>query len=145
MSGNAARLYTPELLDLTVRLAHFPWDETLPLRGDARSPSCGSTLAVALSADRDGGIERLGLRVQACVVGQAAASIFAADARGRNVEDIRNELIAIRNWLHGEETVPAWPGLDLLSPARAFPGRHGAILLPWQAALTALCKPSVDR
>jgi len=34
--------------------------------------------------------------------------------------------------------LPDWPGLDAIEAARAFPGRHGAMLLPWQAALAAL-------
>ena len=41
-------------------------------------------------------------------------------------------------WLAGGGTMPDWPGLDRLSAAREFPARHGAIMLPWNAALDAL-------
>ena len=32
------------------------------------------------------------------------------------------------------------PYFTVLAPARAYPGRHGAMLLPWKAALDALSK-----
>jgi hypothetical protein len=34
--------------------------------------------------------------------------------------------------------MPDWPGLAAIAPAREFPGRHGAIMLPWTAARDAL-------
>ncbi|QYU66279.1 hypothetical protein J4558_14920 [Leptolyngbya sp. 15MV] len=43
-------------------------------------------------------------------------------------------------WLSGAGPRPDWPGLELLEPARAYPARHAAILLPWKAALAALNK-----
>ena len=51
MAG-ADKLYTPELLGLAVALADYPADPALPLHGEARSKSCGSTLAadIALGA-----------------------------------------------------------------------------------------------
>ena len=41
-------------------------------------------------------------------------------------------------WLAGDGPVPGWPDLALVEPARAHPARHGAMLLPWKAALAAL-------
>jgi hypothetical protein len=37
--------------------------------------------------------------------------------------------------------MPDWPGIALLRRARDYPGRHGAILLAWDAALAALAEP----
>jgi NifU-like protein involved in Fe-S cluster formation len=137
LSG-AERLYTPELLALTLKLAEFPLDEALPLEGAARSKSCGSTLALGLALGEDGAIARLGLNVQACAVGQASAAIFAEAAAGREPTDIERAAGELQQWLAGESPVPDWPGIAMLEPARAYPGRHGAIMLPWQAALAAL-------
>lgn len=94
---------------------------------------------MALATDGDGRIVHIGLRPHACAVGQAAAHVFAAAAHGRDraqIEQIRQALAA---WLSGEDAeLPDWPGIKLLEPARAFPGRHAAILLPWDAGLAAL-------
>jgi NifU-like protein involved in Fe-S cluster formation len=138
MAG-ADKLYTPELLALAVDLAEYPADAALPLHGKARSKSCGSTLGADLAVDAEGRIERLGLQVRACAVGQAAAAIFARAAVGRNLGDIQAAHAALTAWLAGSGELPAWPGLAAIVPARDYPGRHGAIMLPWTAAREALC------
>lgn len=144
MAG-AEKLYTPELLGLAVSLAGFPLDDSLPLRGSARSRSCGSTLDAGFTTDGEGRVERLGLRVRACAVGQAAAAIFAQGARGVSMADIEAAHSALAAWLAECGEMPEWPGIEALSEARAFPGRHGAIMLPWSAAIDALSSSSARR
>ena len=141
MAG-ADKLYTPELLALAVALADYPADPSLPLHGQARSKSCGSTLAADIGLDAAGRIETLGLRVRACAVGQAAAAIFARAAPGRGGDEIGATHAALLEWLAGTGPLPDWPGLAAIAPAREFPARHGAIMLPWSAALDALSSPS---
>jgi NifU-like protein involved in Fe-S cluster formation len=136
--SEAARLYTPELLALTVTLARHPLADDLPLRGSARSRSCGSTLTLGLALDDAGRIAQVGIAARACAVGQAAAAIFAGAAKGQSATDIALALSSIEQWLSHGGDLPDWPGLAMLEPARAFPGRHGAILLAWQAAQQAL-------
>jgi NifU-like protein involved in Fe-S cluster formation len=132
--ATTAALYTSEVLALATGLAAYPWDDKLPLKGEARSKSCGSTIALALGVDEAGRIGRVALRSQACAIGQAAAAIFAKAAPGRTAADIREADQAIASWLAGEGDLPDWPGLDAIAAARAYPGRHGAIRLAWQAA-----------
>ena len=141
MAG-AERLYTPELLGLAVSLADYPLDPALPHRGAARSRSCGSTLDLGLALDTSGHVERLGLRVRACAVGQAAAALFAGGALGREAADIEAAQRAIAAWLADGGILPDWPGIAALAEARGFPARHGAIMLPWSAALDALSSSS---
>ncbi|HWK41528.1 MAG TPA: iron-sulfur cluster assembly scaffold protein [Croceibacterium sp.] len=135
---SAASLYTPELLALAVELANVPPLDGADAAAEARSPTCGSTLAVDLTLDAAARIDRIGMRVRACAVGQAAAAIFARHAAGRDLADIAAAVDALDAWLTNDEPQPDWPDLALIAPARAYPGRHGAILLPWKAALAAL-------
>ena len=81
-------------------------------------------------------------RVRACAVGQASAAIFARAAADRTLEDIETAHEALTAWLAGAEAMPDWPGLAAIAPARAYPARHGAIMLPWTAARDALSSPS---
>ncbi len=141
---SAALLYTPEVLALAVRLAEFPLREDQPLRGQARSASCGSSLTLGLAVDATRAITGAGVAAQACAVGQAAAAIFLAGAAGCNAADIANAERAIAAWLAGTAPIPLWPGLDTLSAAAAYPGRHGAILLAWRAAQAALSNRAVS-
>lgn len=135
---SAQRLYTPELLALAVDLARWPPLADAGAHGEARSPTCGSTLALDLSLDGKGRIAGLGMQVRACAVGQAAAAIFAREAQGRDLASLSATLLQLETWLGHDGERPDWPGLDPLLPARGYPARHGAMLLPWKAALAAL-------
>jgi NifU-like protein involved in Fe-S cluster formation len=136
--ASAAALYSGEVLALATALARYPLAGDLPWRGEARSRSCGSTLAIGLALDPAGRIERVGLAARACAIGQAAAAIFAEAAAGRSRAEIAASEAALTAWLAGEGAMPDWPGLEAIAVAAAYPGRHGAMLLPWLAALNAL-------
>ena len=136
--ASAAALYTPQMLELATSLAAWPLDPDMPFRGRARSPACGSVLMLSLALDGAGNIAGLGLRAQACAVGQASAAVFAASARGRSRSEIAKAAESIAAWLQSGGPEPTWPGLAAIAAARAYPARHGAILLAWQAALAAL-------
>lgn len=141
--ASAATLYTPEVLALATALADYPLGDDLLLRGSARSQSCGSVLEIGLSLD-DGRIARLGLRSHACAIGQAAAAIFAGGAHGLSQSEIAAAERQVATWLAGGP-LPAWPGLAAIEAAAAYPGRHGAVLLPWRAALSALPSDAASR
>lgn len=139
MSGTRpVRLYSPQLLALAIELAAYPLDETLPLRAEARSRTCGSTISVGLALDEDGTIGRVGMQVSACAIGQGSAALLARSAKGCSAGSIAATLTGLEQWLEGTGELPAWPDLDLLAPARSHPARHAALLLPWKAASKAL-------
>ena len=73
MAG-AEVLYTPPVLALAASLAQWPWNSALPLQGTARSKSCGSALTLGLGLDAAGCIAAIGIKAQACAIGQAAES-----------------------------------------------------------------------
>jgi NifU-like protein involved in Fe-S cluster formation len=143
--SSAAALYTPEILALATSLANWPWNDALPLQGSARSKSCGSTLALGLETDTSGRISRIGMKAQACAIGQAAAAIFAEAATGLDGAEIACAESATRAWLAGAADLPDWPGMAALAPARGYSARHGAILLAWQAARELLHTGALPR
>ncbi|MEW4447985.1 iron-sulfur cluster assembly scaffold protein [Qipengyuania sp. JC766] len=136
-AGSAGSLYTPEILGLAVELARYPFDASAPHVGDARSRSCGSVVRISYGNAAD---DPIGLEVSACAIGQAAAAIFARSAGGSSSDDLARTLDQLERWLADEDAVPDWPGIEILTDARGYPGRHGAIILPWKAAQQALSK-----
>lgn len=137
--SSATALYTPAVLGLATSLSGYPLGEDLPLRGSARAPLCGSTIELGLAADEAGRITALGLKSHACAIGQAAAALFAGAAQGKDRAELAATLAGLEAWLgDGAAPFPDWPGLDAISAARSYAARHGAILLPWKAALAAL-------
>jgi hypothetical protein len=71
-------------------------------------------------------------------VGQAAAHVFASGAATRTRAEIADARAALAAWLAGDAAAPDWPGVLLVEPALAYPARHDAILLAWDAALQAM-------
>ncbi|MBB4856824.1 NifU-like protein involved in Fe-S cluster formation [Novosphingobium chloroacetimidivorans] len=136
--ASAAVLYSPEVLALATGLAAYRLDDALVLRTEARSRSCGSALTLGLALDADGNVARVGLRSQACAIGQASAAIFAQAAQGRSTRELTRTADAMSRWIAGEEAMPDWPGLATIAVARDYPGRHGALMLPWTAVLQLL-------
>ncbi|WP_100258842.1 iron-sulfur cluster assembly scaffold protein [Qipengyuania seohaensis] len=134
-------LYSPAFLSLAVELSRYPYDDMAPFQGQATSRTCGSS--IRLSFDDD--LRSVGLQVTACAVGQAAATIFARHCANRNAADMAAMPGAIGAWLDGITAMPEWPDLEILQPAIAYPARHGAILLPWRAAVDALGKADGTR
>ncbi|WP_447761128.1 iron-sulfur cluster assembly scaffold protein [Sphingopyxis panaciterrae] len=134
----SAPLYNRDILSLAVATAEYLPNPQARYHASARAPLCGSRILLDLDADAEGHVTAVGMHVEACALGQAAATLLARHAPGRGIADIRAARAAIAGWFAGNDTPPDWPGFDLLAPARDYPARHGAILLPFDAALAAL-------
>lgn len=143
-TARPAKLYSPALLALASELAGFPLTGDFSHRAEARARTCGSVIALGLGLDDAGRIVTIGMRVSACAIGQASAALLARGAVGADVARIDETLGRLEAWLSGIGTLPDWPGLEALAPARHHPGRHGALLLPWTTARMALSSPAAQ-
>lgn len=137
---SSTKLYTPRLLGLAAELAEYPYSENLPLQSEARSKTCGSSIALSAETDGAGNLIKIGMQVTACAVGQSSAAIMGRSAKGQNAADVAGVYRDIEAWLAGRSQMPDWPGMVWLEPALAHPGRHGALLLPWKALYEALSR-----
>ncbi len=95
-------------------------------------------LKLGLDSDERGVVTKIGLQVSACAVGQSSAAILARAVIGKDGGDLSEILGQVESWLQGVGPLPAWPEFDALEPALPHTGRHGALLLPWKAAVAAL-------
>lgn len=134
-----APVYTPEILRLAASLEAPRSLERIDGRAELRSPTCGSTIAIAVTLDEAGRVTGLSQTVSACAFGQASAALLERAATGQSRNEVREARNALADWLDGKREDPGgWPGLAALAPARTKTGRHGAILLPFRALLAAL-------
>lgn len=138
-------LYTPQILALAAALADYPLASDFAHRASARSRTCGSVIEIGLDTGADGMICRVGIRLAACAIGQASAAIMAAGLAGRTPAQVLAVRTALQGWLAGAGALPAWPQMELLTPALPHKGRHGALILPWTAACEALCSAEASR
>ena len=132
-------LYSKDVLRLAASLPH---DDKLPIPGEIASrmsPVCGSEITVELTIAESGQIESLAFRARACALGQASAALLRKSGIGRTAAEIAAMRDTLAAALAGaQEFDTCWPELAVFEAAHAFPARHSAILLPYDALLAAL-------
>jgi NifU-like protein involved in Fe-S cluster formation len=104
-----------------------------------RSPLCGSSITVDI-VYADGRVSDFGQQIKACALGQAAASVMAAQVVGKSLGEIEAVRDRMRAMLEDDGPAPEgdWAGLAALKPAHRIKARHGAILLPFRAVVQAI-------
>lgn len=132
-------LYNDRILALAAAIPparHLAHPDT---KASAHSKLCGSTIAVELQV-ADGRVVDYGQTVKACLLGQASASIVAANIVGTPVEEIRRVAAEMRRMLKENGPPPGgkWADLGVLEPVREVKGRHASTLLVFEAILRAL-------
>ena len=133
-----APLYTRDILRLAASIPHLGRLPDAEGSAEKRAPVCGSRVVVDLVLDNEGRVAALGQEVSACAFGQASAALMGANVIGRSPTELAEARDALSAWLTGmRDDFGAWPGLDILAPARRLSARHGAILLPFQAVAEA--------
>lgn len=133
------KLYSGRILALA---ADIPLTERLAApdaTAKRRSPLCGSTVTVDITVDGDR-ITGFGQQVRACALGQAAASLLAAQIIGLRAAQIRQGRDQLLAMLKSDGPAPDAPfdGFDVLAPARDYTNRHASIMLAFDATLEAL-------
>jgi NifU-like protein involved in Fe-S cluster formation len=141
MRSVTSALYSRDILRLAASIPH------LGRLGDARASAeksslvCGSRVVVDVVTDDEGRITAMGQEVSACALGQASAALMGNHAVGRTHADITRARDALAAYLSGTSDDPGdWPGLSVFAEARRFSARHGAILLPFEAAAEAAAR-----
>jgi len=134
-------LYSRDILRLAASIPHQKRLAVPQASVEKSSPVCGSRVVVDLVADDQGRVAELGQEVRACALGQASAALMGAHAIGRAPDEIIEARDALAAFLAGAREDPGgWPGLAVFREARAYPARHGAILLAFDAAAEAAAR-----
>lgn len=131
-------LYSKDILRLAASLPH---NDRLPgADGSAsrRSPVCGSEISADVKME-NGQLSAVALRGRACAMGQASAAVLRSVTVGLSADDVADARAALAQALAGDRDFEAgWPQLGVFEGARAYPARHAAILLPYDALLAAI-------
>jgi NifU-like protein involved in Fe-S cluster formation len=136
-----ADLYNRDVLRLAASLVAGDRLEMAQGTAEASSRTCGSRISADVNLDSAGRVDAVALRTHACAIGQASAAILRSNAAGKTPDAIAKIRDGIASYLTGKSEMPyEWPELLLLAVAREYPARHAAILLPYDALLTAIEK-----
>lgn len=133
-----APLYNSTILRLAATIPHHRRLDHPDASVEKRSPVCGSRVTVDVIVDESGRVTELGQEVRACALGQASASLMAAEAIGRDADELEAARDALAAFLAGERDDPGdWPGLDIFMPALPHKARHASIRLAFEAVAEA--------
>ncbi len=129
-------------LDILERAAGISRTERLPAPDAvavAHSKLCGSTVTVDIVMNGDR-VADFGQKVEACLLGQAAAGIVAENIVGKTADDLKQVAIEMRAMLKegGPPPTGNWAALSVLQPVRDYPGRHASTLLVFDAVNDAV-------
>jgi NifU-like protein involved in Fe-S cluster formation len=132
-------LYHPRVLELAAEISHLGRLPD-PMGSSTKvSRICGSTVTVDL-ATADGKVTDLGLDVEACALGQAAAAILAKHAIGATPGEIVAARDALKAMIKEGAAPPTGRFWELrhLEGVRDYPPRHTSTMLAFEAAVAAL-------
>jgi NifU-like protein involved in Fe-S cluster formation len=136
--------YSRDILRLAASIPHHARLANPQATAEKRAPLCGSQVVVDVVTDGEGRVSALGQEVRACAFGQASAALMGAHAIGRTQGELAEARDALAAYLAGTRDDPGgWPGLAVFAGARRLTARHGAILLPFEAAAEAAAKAPV--
>jgi NifU-like protein involved in Fe-S cluster formation len=132
-------LYHPRVLELAAEISHIG-RLSAPMGSSTKvSRVCGSVVTVDLDLEGDR-IARLGMEVEACALGQAAAAILAKHGIGATAEEVRAARDALRAMLKEGGPPPTGRFWELrhLEGVRDYPPRHTSTMLAFDAAVEAI-------
>lgn len=133
----SAPLYNKDILRLAATIPHHQRLPDAQASVEKRSPTCGSRVTADVRME-GGKLTALGLDVKACALGQASASLMAAQAIGMTADELADARDKLTAYLSGQSNdLDFWPGLAILAPARGYPARHASIRLGFEAIAEA--------
>lgn len=136
---NVDDIYNARILELAANIAHTQRLARPHATATARSKLCGSQITVDLCME-GGIITAFGHEVKACLLGQTAAAIVAANILGSTVTELRAIGGQMRAMLKegGEPPSGKWADLALLQSVREYRARHASTLLIFDAVESAI-------
>lgn len=141
LDDDLLELYSTRLHELTRQMESDHRLESPDVTVDQRSPICGSTLTLDLSADGET-VTGIGYAVRACSLGQLGTAVLARQLPGKSFAEAERISEQIRQMLKQEAEAPQgdWKDLELLLPAIDMRHRHGSALLPFEAVCEAIAE-----
>ena len=132
-------LYSSDVLRLAADIPHIGRLDAPDVSVRRVSRLCGSELELDLQMDGNV-VGDLALRVKACALGQASASVLGAHLMGATASEIVEARDALKAMLKSGGPVPSgrFAALKALEGARDYPARHQSVMLAFEAAVEAI-------
>lgn len=139
-------LYSRRILQLAASIRRVGRLESPDASAEAASRLCGSRITVDVKLE-NGRVSNYGQEVEACALGQTAASVVAREIIGATPAELRVLRERMWNMLKAGGPPPQgkWADLALLEGVRDYPARHGSVMLVFDAVVRALDRVEAAR
>ena len=102
------------------------------------NPYCGDRIDLALTLN-SGRVSALAHQTKGCLLCCASASLIGLRAPGAELSQVEQAIVALDALLAGQDlSAGAWSELEIFTPVRDYPARHGCVSLPVQALRKAI-------
>ena len=134
-------LYQKDLLRHAADASHAGRLDMPDASAEINNPLCGDKVTLDLTLDDDGKVQDARHDTQACALCQASVAILTHQLPGLDAEAAAAGEEAVRQLL--EDDAPAalpnpWQDYEIFTAVRDHKPRHQCVLLPFEAAITAL-------
>ena len=132
-------IYNKKILEFAGNIARLDRLSEPLASAKAHSKLCGSTVEVDLVME-DGRVTDFGQTVNACALGQAAASVMGRLIIGSDGDELRSLRKTMLAMLKEKGSPPdgKWDDLKYLEPVRDYPARHASMMLVFDAVEDAV-------
>lgn len=132
-------VYNSKLLQFAGNIGSIGTLETPDASATAHSKLCGSKISVEIKMQGNE-VSEFAQQVKACALGQATASIVAANIIGASADDVRLAREQMTKMLKQDGDVPTGRFADLkyLQPVKDYKARHASALLVLDASVNAI-------
>lgn len=139
-------IYNTRILELAGNMPACPRLASPDATATAHSKLCGSTVTVDISVAGDV-VTGFGQTVKACLLGQSAAAIVAANVVGTTFAEIRGIAAQMRAMLKdgGPPPTGKWADLAVLEPVKDYKARHASTMLAFDALERAIAEIDAKR
>ncbi len=139
-------LYSRKILGFAASIPRVGRLAAPDARADAVSRLCGSKVHVEINVS-GGAVTDYAQEVQACALGQTAASIIGANIVGATRAEIDAGKEALQHMLRTGESANfgRFGELEVLAPVKDYPARHGSVMLVFDALQQAFVSLDGER
>lgn len=132
-------LYNTDILALAASIQHIGRLDDPDGQARKVSKLCGSWVEIDVKI-KDELITDFAIRLQACALGQASASILSQNVIGASPLEIKHARDALSAMLKdgGKTPTGKFAKLGILQDVANYPARHTSTLLPFEATLAAV-------
>lgn len=133
------QIYSDRILELAGNLPQLPPLEAAGAVARRVSRVCGSSIDVQIGVEGDK-IIQYSHEVNACALGQTAASVMAQQVVGSTFDELRTVRTQMVAMLKADGPPPSgkWEDLKYLEPVKDYKPRHTSTLLVFEAVVDAI-------